>query len=106
MDGEEADIVIRARQAEQREQLRSIAWQVTEMRNLWGSGPRWTVAQTMGEAPPPDARNNDAGALSALEERASSARQEAEETASAGWDDSFAVDESLFGDVAEDEAES
>lgn len=94
MDGEELDIVMRARRAAQKEQARLIAVVVAEMRNLWSEGPRWTPEQVTGEAPAPQSsRSNDVGAILALEEQARVARAEDEARLSKGWADSFGVDD-------------
>jgi hypothetical protein len=110
LDGEQLDIVIRARRAAQREQARLIAVVVAEMRNLWSEGPRWTADQVIGDAPPPQAsRSNDVAAIMSLEEEARALREEEQRRAAKGWADSFAVadadlaiDDSAFGAAGEE----
>jgi hypothetical protein len=103
LDGGEVAIIVKAREASLREQARLVAWQIAEMRSLWGTGPRWSAAQVMGEAPPPTpTKTNDLGSLMSLSERAREQREEREEEEAAGWADSFDVPDDLFGDAGAD----
>jgi hypothetical protein len=100
MDAEQIRIVIASRRAAQRDQARLVAWQVTEMRNLWSTGPRWSVAQTLGEEPAPSAqRSNDVAALGALVDEAQHLRAEQEQERAAGWADSFDGPDAAFDDA-------
>ncbi len=82
---------MRGRRARDRDAEVANASLRAEMRNAWSDGARWTVAQMLGEDPPPTAApgNNNLGALTALEQEAADRRDAKALEEADGWADAL-----------------